>query len=210
MVVPMAVLAGITAVIGFTSPAFAGFLGEVKGWPDLGMAVVGSIAATAGIGLGVWIYAFAGLDTRELRLRFPRITVVLENGFYFDLTYNRGLVETFQWLTRRLSAFDATVIDGVVNAVARGWSAASRASWAFDGSIVDGAVNGIASLVKRAGDRVRTLQAGRVQGYQRLGYAGLLASLGLALLVPHIGALAAVACALVALIVVGVIVVRGA
>jgi NADH-quinone oxidoreductase subunit L len=210
MVVPMAVLAAITAVIGFTSPAFAGFLGEAKGWPDLGMAIVGSIAAATGIGLGVWVYAFAGIDTQELRLRFPRVTAVLDNGFYFDLTYNRGLVETFQWLTRLLAGFDATIIDGVVNATARAWSVLSRVSWDFDGAVVDGAVNGVASLVKRAGDRVRTLQAGRVQGYQRLGYAGLLALLGMALLVPLVGALAAAACALVALIVVGVVVVRGA
>jgi len=210
MIVPMAVLAGITAVVGFTSPAFAGFLGEVKGWPDLGMAIVGSLAATAGIGVGVWIYAFGGVNTQELRRRFPRVTVVLENGFYFDLTYNRGLVEAFEWLADALSRFDTGVIDGVVNGASRVWSVSSRAMWDFDGSVIDGAVNGVGSLVKRAGDRMRTMQAGRVQGYQRLGYVGLLAGITLAVLVPYVGALAASGLALVALIVVGAIVVRGA
>jgi NADH-quinone oxidoreductase subunit L len=210
MIVPMAVLAGITAVIGFTSPAFAGFLGEVKGWPDLGMAVVGSLAATAGIGLGVWVYGFAGVDTRALRLRFPRVTVVLENGFYFDLTYNRGLVEAFMWLAGVLSRFDATVVDGAVNAAGSAWSAASRSMWKFDANVIDGAVNGTAALVRGAGRRARRLQAGRVQDYQRLGYAGLLALVGMAVLIPYIGALAAAGCALAALIVVGAIVVRGA
>jgi len=210
MIVPMAVLAGITAVIGFTSPAFAAFLGEVKGWPDLGMAVVGSIAAMTGIGLGVWIYAFAGVDTQGLRRRFPRTTAVLDNGFYFDLTYNRGVVEAFEWLADALSRFDTGVIDGVVNGASRVWSVSSRAMWDFDGSVIDGAVNGVGSLVKRAGDRMRTMQAGRVQGYQRLGYVGLLAGITLAVLVPYVGALAASGLALVALIVVGAIVVRGA
>ena len=210
MIVPMAVLAGITAVIGFTSPAFAAFLGEVKGWPDLGMAVVGSIAAMTGIGLGVWIYAFAGVDTKELRRCFPRTTAVLDNGFYFDLTYNRGVVEAFEWLADALSRFDTGVIDGVVNGASRVWSVSSRAMWDFDGSVIDGAVNGVGSLVKRAGDRMRSMQAGRVQGYQRLGYVGLLAGITLAVLVPYVGALAASGLALVALIVVGAIVVRGA
>jgi len=210
MIVPMAVLAGITAVVGFTSPAFAAFLGEVKGWPDLGMAVVGSIAAMTGIGLGVWIYAFAGVDTQGLRRRFPRTTAVLDNGFYFDLTYNRGVVEAFEWLADALSRFDTGVIDGVVNGASRVWSVSSRAMWDFDGSVIDGAVNGVGSLVKRAGDRMRSMQAGRVQGYQRLGYVGLLAGITLAVLVPYVGALAASGLALVALIVVGAIVVRGA
>jgi NADH-quinone oxidoreductase subunit L len=210
MIVPMAVLAGITAVIGFASPAFAGFLGEVKGWPDLGMAIVGSLAATAGIGVGVWIYAFGGVDTQELRRRFPRVTAVVDNGFYFDLTYNRGLVAAFGWLAGVLARFDTSAIDGVVNGAARAWSASSRAMWEFDGSVVDGAVNGVGALVKRAGDRMRTMQAGRVQGYQRLGYAGLLAMITLAVLVPYIGVAAASGLALVALIVVGAIVVRGA
>jgi len=210
MVAPMAVLAGITAVIGFSSPAFAAFLGEVKGWPDLTMAVVGSLAATAGIGLGVWVYAFAGVDTQALRLRFPRVAVVLDRGFYFDLTYNRGLVEAFVWLADRLSAFDARVVDGMVNAAGRGWSAVSSSSWTFDARVVDGAVNGLAALVRRAGERVRTLQAGRVQSYQRLGYAGLLAGLGLAVLAPYIGVLAAAGCALAGLVVIGAVIVRGA
>jgi NADH-quinone oxidoreductase subunit L len=210
MVVPMAVLAAITAGIGFTSPAFAAFLGEQKGWPALGMAVVGSLAATAGIGLGVWVYVFAGVDTQALRRRFPSVTAVIESGFYFDRTYDRGLVAVFVWLAGRLSAFDARVIDGIVNAAAGVWSAASQGAWRFDARVVDGAVNGTAALVMRAGARMRTLQAGRVQGYQRLGYAGLLALIGLAVLVPYIGGIAAAGCALAALAVVGAIVVRGA
>ena len=47
--------------------------------------------------------------------------------------------------------------------------------WAFvDVRVIDGAVNGVAFLVKRSGARVRRIEAGRVQLYQRLAYAGLL------------------------------------
>lgn len=210
MVAPMVVLASITAVIGFTSPAFAAFLGEAKGWPDFGMALTGTLAAGAGIGAGVWVYAFGGLDTQELRRRFPHLTAVLDNGFYFDLTYNRGVVEAFRYVAGAMARFDARVVDGVVNGVARAWSHASDVLWGFDARGIDGAVNGVATLVQRAGARARELQAGRVQGYQRLAYAGLLSLLVFSVLAAPIGALAAAGCALVLLLVAGAIIVRGA
>lgn len=210
MVAPMAILAGITAVIGFTSPAFAAFLGEQKGWPDLTMALVGSAAALAGILAGVWVYSLSRVDTAALRARFPRGDAVLTNGFYFDITYSRGVVELFSWIAGGLSVFDARVVDGVVNAVGRAWSKASDVLWSFDRSVVDGAVNGVATLAGRAGDRVRRLQSGRVQAYQRLGYASVLAGFGFVVLIPYVGVLAALGWALVALSVIGAIVVRGA
>ena len=210
MVAPMALLAGITAVIGFASPAFAAFLGEQRGWPDLGMAIAGSVAATSGIGFGVWIYAFGGLDTQALRRRFPRSWAVLDNGFYFDITYGRGFVEGFSAIAGALARFDIRIVDGLVNGLARAWSRASDMLWSFDIRGIDGVVNGVSTLVVRAGARARELQAGRVQGYQRLAYAGLLALLLFSALASPIGALAAAGCGLAALLFVGVIIVRGA
>jgi len=64
--------------------------------------------------------------------------------------------------------------------------------------------------VTSAGARVRRLQAGDVQGYQRLAYAALLALLAAALLSPSIGVLASAALAVAVLVVAGVIALRGA
>ncbi len=60
------------------------------------------------------------------------------------------------------------VIDWVVNAVARGWVFVSRGSWTFDARVIDGTVNGVARVIRATGQRARLLESGRVQTYQRL------------------------------------------
>ena len=86
-------------------------------------------------------------------------------------------MQPFFAISAWLSAFDARRIDGAVNGVASGWSRLSDALSVGDARIIDGAVNGLGSLVQRSGARIRKLQVGRVQVYQRLAYAGLFAIL---------------------------------
>jgi len=38
----------------------------------------------------------------------------------------------------------------------------------FDAVVVDGAIDGLATISKYAGSKLRNLQTGRLQGYQRL------------------------------------------
>jgi NADH-quinone oxidoreductase subunit L len=210
MVVPMAVLAALTAVVGFSSPAFAGFLGEVKGWPDLGMAMVGTIAALSGIGAGVWVFGMKRVDTGALKRRFPKLQAAFEQGFFFDITYEHTLVNGYFAASQWLAKFDLSFIDGAVNGVAAAWSKLSAGAWRADSRVIDGAVNGLASAVARAGARVRTLETGEVQRYQRLAYAALLVLLGASLVAPFVGATAALAGGAVVLLLMGVLVVGGA
>jgi NADH-quinone oxidoreductase subunit L len=210
MLLPMGLLAAITAVIGFTSPAFAAFLGEHKGWPDPVVALVGTAAAAVGIGLGWYIYGMRKVDTTALQVRFRRTYAVLQNKFYFDLTYGRLVQDGFTRSASALARFDHAVVDGVVNGAARVWSALAAGSWRFDASVIDGAVNGVAALVRGAGARVRRLQGGQVQNYQRLAYTALMALLAVALLSSAIGVAWAVALGSAVLVLAGVIVSRGA
>jgi NADH-quinone oxidoreductase subunit L len=210
MIVPMGVLAAITAVVGFTSPAFAGFLGEVKGWPDLAMATAGTIAALSGIGLGWWVYGAKRVDTAAIIARYPRFYGIFANKFYFDLTYDRLARDGFEAVANVLARFDTRVLDGAVNGVAAAWTAASQGLWRADVGVIDGAVNSVGSLVRAAGGRVRELQTGRVQSYQRLAYAALLALLALSLLYSFIGAVGAVLVASAVLVGAGLLVLRGA
>lgn len=210
MVVPMAVLAALTAVVGFSSPTFAGFLGEVKGWPDLGMAMVGTIAALSGIGAGVWVFGMKRVDTGALKRRFPKLQAAFEEGFFFDITYEHTLVNGYFAASRWLAKFDLSFIDGAVDGLAHAWSKLSAGAWRADSRVIDGAVNGLASAVARAGARVRTLQTGEVQRYQRLAYAALLVLLGASLVAPFVGATAALAGGAVVLLLMGVLVVGGA
>jgi NADH-quinone oxidoreductase subunit L len=210
MVAPMALLAAITAVIGFASPAFAGLLGEVKGLPDLAMALTGTVVAFAGIGAGVWVFALRRVDTGALKARFSGVYAAFENKFYFDDVYRAVFIAPFRAAAGLLAKLDLSVIDGAVNGFARMWSVLSSLAWRVDSGIIDGAVNGIGAVVKRAGARVRTLQAGEVQGYQRLAYGALFVLLAASVLTPVIGGVAAFAGGCVALLLMGVFVMRGA
>jgi hypothetical protein len=118
----------------------------------------------------------------------------------------KGYFALSQWLAK----FDLSFVDGAVNGVATVWSKLSTLAWSADAHVIDGAVNGLASAVARAGARVRTLQAGEVQGYQRLAYGALLVLLGASLVAPFVGATAALAGGAVVLLLMGVLVVGGA
>jgi len=177
MLVPMVVLASITVVIGWTQPVFMQFLGEHGAWPDPLMAGLSVAVFAVGVGGGYLIYGRQLLDRDKLRGRFYRLYGALKNGFYFDWTYNGFIVRPFFIVAEWLSTFDAQRIDGAVNGVASGWSRLSDTMWVGDVKIIDGAVNGLGRLVTRSGARMRKLQGGRVQSYQRLAYAGLIAIL---------------------------------
>jgi NADH-quinone oxidoreductase subunit L len=174
MVGPMVLLAGITVVIGFASTGFATFIGETPAGLNLGIALTSTVFALGGIGLGVWVYGFRGLDTDALKARFPLVYGALVNKFYFDMTYERVFVGGFRTVADWLARVDLSAIDGVVNAVASSWARVSAVTWDADTRIIDAAVNGVGAAVVRAGARARDIQGGRVQTYQRLAFAGLL------------------------------------
>jgi len=182
MIVPMILLGLITLGIGFTAPAFAGFLGEATGWPDIAMAAGSSAVALSGILAGWVVYGRGAVDTGAAKRRLGWFYLGLVNNGFFDLTYRHWLVRPYVGLARVLARFDARVIDGAVNGVAAGWAGASARGWTFDARVIDGAVNGTATLVRAAGARLRRLQAGQVQGYQRLAMASVLLLLVLPLL----------------------------
>ena len=174
MLVPMGVLATVTTFVGVSAPYFARFLGEERGWPDPAMAAVGTSAALIGIGAGVWVYWLRFVDTEEIKARLPRLYGALENKLFFDLTYDRFLVQPFRQACAWLARFDLRAIDGAVDGAGRFWSDTSDLLSAGDVRYIDGAVNGVGTMVRAAGARVRKIQIGRVQTYQRLAFAGLL------------------------------------
>jgi hypothetical protein len=87
---------------------------------------------------------------------------------YFDITYEYVFVRPFQMLATRMAVFDLKRVDGVVNGAGAMWRKGSDISWRFDILIIDGAVNGTAKAFREIGSRVRNIQVGNVQVYQRL------------------------------------------
>ena len=174
MIVPMVLLAGISLVVGFSSAFFARFLGEHGGWPDIMMAVGSSAVAASGIVAGWWVFGKKAVDTEALKARFPQVYGIFANKFYFDRTYEFVFVNAYNRLSGALWTFDTKVIDGAVDGFGRAWSSVAAVSWTFDARVIDGAVMGLAATVTWIGARVRRLQVGRVQTYQRLVMAAVI------------------------------------
>jgi NADH-quinone oxidoreductase subunit L len=173
MVAPMVVLAAITAVVGFGSPAFAEFLGHEGVWPDPLLASASTGVALLGIAAGWLVYARKVISTEAIKERTGYVYDALVQKLYFDLTYEAAVIKPFMRSADGLAWLDSRVIDGVVDGVGATWRGLSAASSTFDTHVVDGAVNGVATLVRAAGERLRGLQVGRVQTYQSLVVGGL-------------------------------------
>ncbi len=170
MLVPMGVLAAISAVIGFGSPYFAQFLGHEGQWPDAAIALTSTAVAGLGLALGWWVYGRRTrvINTRPLKQRFAVVYDALSLKLYFDLTYDYFIVKQFSRLAGALATFDRVVVDGIVNGAGAVWRAGAEVGSLLDIHVIDGAVNGTATIVKAAGARVRRLQVGRIQAYQGL------------------------------------------
>ncbi|MCL2403433.1 MAG: hypothetical protein FWC86_04315, partial [Coriobacteriia bacterium] len=137
------------------------------------------------------------------RLRF--ITAAADQRFYLDAVYDYGIIKPYFWLSRALWQFDEKVIDGAVNAArllyekfsaVLNWTDSriidgmvnglswtyvllSRLARVFDVRIIDGIVNGIGQLSITIGGRLRTIQSGDVQWYQRLVVGAVVIVLGI-------------------------------
>jgi NADH-quinone oxidoreductase subunit L len=168
MLVPMGVLAAITAVIGFAGPALGEFLGHEIPWPDPGLAALSLGVAGAGLALGWWTYGRRSvvLNTRRIKQRVRPLYGALDQKLYFDLTYDYFIVKPYGRVAAVLGEFDRAVVDGAVNGAAGLWRAGADAGGVFDRRVLDGAINGLAALVRSAGAQLRRVQVGRVQVYQ--------------------------------------------
>lgn len=165
--VPVSILAAITLVLGFFSPAFARFLGHEGAWPEMGLATMSSVITLAGGLIGYFMYAGI-IDTEKLANRFKLLTRAFNEKLYFDYAYDLLIIQPYMKFCDLCWKFDANVIDGIVNGVSKAYVGLTALSWSFDGSVIDGAVNGCAALAKKTGNTFRKLQSGRVLNYQRL------------------------------------------
>jgi NADH-quinone oxidoreductase subunit L len=168
MLLPMGMLATITALIGFAGPALGEFLGHEIPLPELPMALTSTAVAAAGLGAGWFVYGRSTtvINTRAVKQRFPHAYGVFVNKLYLDLTYDYFVVKPYGQVAAALALFDTVVIDGVVNGAGALWRRFSAGGWSFDSTVVDGFVNGLAAIVKEAGASLRQIQTGRVRAYQ--------------------------------------------
>jgi NADH-quinone oxidoreductase subunit L len=125
---------------------------------NFALAASSTVLALAGIGLAYLVYEAKAISAESLRRAFGPIHTLVSRKYYMDELYEDGVV-------RR----------GLYGTVC------AAAAW-FDANIVDGAVNGAGSVTRRAGDALRWVQSGSVQAYGSVGFAGLVLTAFLMLL----------------------------
>ncbi len=118
----------------------------------------------------------------------PEIFANLAGGFFYRLFDRKWYVdEVYQvifvngslLLARVLSAFDAYVIDGIVNGAAGVTRFISWLNGLFDNYVVDGIVNAVADITFWSGNKLRRVQTGNINSY----LYGILIAVALAIIV---------------------------
>ncbi len=115
-----------------------------------GIAIASTVLALAGIGLAYAIYQAKAISAQSLQRMWGPLHTLVARKYYMDDLYE-GVV----------------VREGLYNITTR------AAQW-VDTNIIDGAVNGAANVTRRAGDGLRWVQSGSVQAYGTVGFAGLI------------------------------------
>jgi len=173
----------LSAIEGFLEPVFAhegGHAAEASGILEWVLLAVSAVVAIVGMVLAQYMYLVApGLPGR-LSKRYAPLYKLLSNKYYVDEIYMALVVNPLRRLARFLAeVFDARLIEGLVNGVARATKAlASVSADVFDPRILDGLVNGIAHAVGRGSSLVRKIQTGYVRNYGLAMLLGVVIVLG--------------------------------
>ena len=186
MVTPLWVLAGATLVVGFLGiPVIGPFQDwitipghEHHGFStfyNLIVPVVSVGIAALAIWLGYMLFLKERWQYDILGGPFAWVYRFIENKYYLDDIYMRGIVKPIQYPISRAAYWsNQKVIDGVVNGTATGTVATARATYKYlDQDVIDGAVNGAAGLTGLSGRLLKYIQGGNVQRYAAVLFAAV-------------------------------------
>jgi NADH-quinone oxidoreductase subunit L len=186
MVTPLWILAGATMTVGFL-----GFpvVGPFKNWITLPgeehhgfetlynlVLPVASVAlALAAIWLGWQMFERGRFKVDILAGPFAWTYQLLENKYYLDDLYLKGIVKPVQYpLAAAAYWSNQHILDGIVNGVASATVSSARVVYEdIDQQVVDFAVNGAAGLTGWTGGMLRYIQSGNVQRYAAVLFAGV-------------------------------------
>jgi NADH-quinone oxidoreductase subunit L len=149
---------------GSTS-AIAGHGDHAHGWVHPVAGLLALLAAVVGVIFAAVVYYYRLLDPAETATQFAWLHRLFENKWYFDELYSALLVRPGLILGTWMKWFDTTVIDGLINNVARYTVRFSRFDGRLDNRIVDGTVNLIGDTTSRIGSRIRRVQTGYLRNY---------------------------------------------
>jgi NADH-quinone oxidoreductase subunit L len=90
---------------------------------------------------------------------------LFDRKWYFDEIYQAVFVNGTLALARFWSAFDAYIIDGIVNGAATLTRFTSWLNGLFDAYVIDGLVNAVANITFWTGNKFRRIQTGNINAY---------------------------------------------
>jgi NADH-quinone oxidoreductase subunit L len=138
------------------------------------LMAVSVLIALVGIGLAHRFYIREPALPGRLAERFRRTYRTLYNKYWVDELYGATVIAGTRGASRWLAAFDAHVIDGIVNGMGLLTRAAAWIGGAIDRWIVDGAVNTVGRGIQWCGSGARRLQTGVIQNYVLAVFGGVI------------------------------------
>jgi NADH-quinone oxidoreductase subunit L len=138
------------------------------------LMLASTVIAVSGIVLAYLMYYKKSISPEAMAQRFKPIYTFLYNKWYFDEAYDFLIVRPAYALARFLWAFDARIIDGLVNLHATVTIWLSTVKLWIDVYIVDGIVNGLGLVTGAASSVLRLLQSGRLAHYLLVILFGLI------------------------------------
>jgi NADH-quinone oxidoreductase subunit L len=131
--------------------------------------LLAEVLAYAVGGMGVLfaalLYYWRVLNPADAKLQFAGVHRFLWHKWYFDELYSAVLVRPSVTVAHWCRWFDANVIDGLVNNIARATTKMSRWDGIFDAAIVDGLVNLTGDIIYACGSWLRRFQTGYIRSY---------------------------------------------
>ena len=127
--------------------------------------ILSIILAGGGILLAFLMYQWKKIDPDKLAERIKPLYNLSYNKWYIDEIYSMVFIERLLDLSRFISWFDATIVDGAVNGSATVTRGIANITGWFDTYVVDGLVNFTAFVSGFAGLTLRKIQTGKVQTY---------------------------------------------
>ncbi len=127
--------------------------------------ILSIILASLGILVAFVIYQWKKIDPDKLAEKLKPLYNLSYNKWYVDELYSLLFIERLLDLSRFISWFDATIVDGIVNYSATLTRGIANISGWFDTYVVDGLVNFTAFISGFVGLSLRKIQTGKVQTY---------------------------------------------
>jgi len=127
--------------------------------------ILSIILAVLGILFAFLMYEWKKIDPDKLAEKLRPLYNLSYNKWYIDEIYSFLFIERLLDLSRFISWFDATIVDGIVNYSATLTRGIANITGWFDTYIVDGLVNFTAFISGFVGLSLRKIQTGKVQTY---------------------------------------------